>query len=90
MKNDSKFAIEVVNSLSILYYSDSLESFQENLASFLTHWGTKCPPYRRYFEQQWINGQWPPSSWAQFGRGVNALSGDQPIEGWHLRSEEFQ
>eukprot|EP00732_Lithocolla_globosa_P000740 Lithocolla_globosa_v1_NODE_278_length_4688_cov_20.187567.p1 type:complete len:614 gc:universal NODE_278_length_4688_cov_20.187567:3458-1617(-) len=75
---------ELALTLRILY--ESLQDyFEENLNSFITYWQGKHPAFARYFQQQWVSGQWSPASWARFGRAENIPSGDQQLEGYHLR-----
>lgn len=79
---------EIQTMLQILWLSPSKSEFQLNLKHFVDTWSESNSPYIQYFTTTWIN-RYQPSLWAYFARGKDIPSGDQMLEGWHNRLQNY-
>lgn len=70
----------LTESLRILFYSETAQTFRENQDAFLHQWDQWSPAYAEYFRNEWINTN-PPSVWANYCRPTNQPTGSQWLEG---------
>jgi hypothetical protein len=74
--------------LKILWASSTLELLSTNIANFLKKWRAISEEYATYFDNTWVH-RFRPKLWANVYRDGKFPSGDQALEGWHNRFQNY-
>lgn len=79
---------DLIVMLRLLWCSPTTLDFASNLNKFLNYWSQKFPAYSAYFRRMWLETI-KPFSWAYFGRTHGVPSGDNLLEGFNNRLQNY-